>query len=83
MPKIIKFKKVNNREIPNLLEHRLANAERANCGETPIDFWETVPELLEQIEAYAKKKNMSLFELKERVETILLIGCLKGVYYVY
>lgn len=83
MAKTIKFKPVNNREIPNILEHRLANAERANCGETPIDFWETVPELLKIVEAYAKKNNTPLFELKVRVETILSIGCLKGVYYVY
>ena len=74
---------VISREIPNLIEHRIENSERVGRGEKPIDFWETVPMLLKKVEAYAKEKNTPLSELKERIETLLIIGCLKGLCYEY
>lgn len=71
------------KSIPNILEHRMANVRRVSNGEIPINFWDTVPELLKLVKQYAKKENKSMYELKESVELILTIGAVKGVEYGY
>ena len=71
------------KSIPNILKHRLANVYRVCAGEKPIDFWDTVPELLEMVKLQAKKNNESVYEVKEKVEITLTIGAVKGVEYGY
>ena len=71
------------RAIPNILSHRVENMKRVELGEAPIDFWATVPKLLELAEEQSKKEKISLYVLKEKVELILTVAAVKGVRYGY
>lgn len=74
---------IPERNIPNILTHRLGNIRRLENGEKPVNFWDTVPDLLDVAKGYAKKNNESLYVVKEKIELTLTIGAVKGIEYVY